>query len=56
MAKANKRYAAVAEKIDPDNFYPMADAFSLAKQTATAKFDEGVDVLFKIDFQTFELS
>jgi len=41
---ANKRYAAAAEKVDPDNFYPMAEAFSLIKETASAKFDETVDV------------
>jgi len=44
MAKTNKRYSAVAEKVDPDNFYPMSDVFALAKETASAKFDEGVDV------------
>ncbi len=41
---ANKRYAAVAEKVDPDNFYPMTEAFSLVKETGSAKFDETVDV------------
>ena len=40
----NKRYKAIAEKVDPENFYPMSEAFSLIKETATAKFDEGVDV------------
>ena len=44
MGKLTKRYAAIAEKVDPDNFYPMADAFSLVKETASAKFDEAVDV------------
>jgi len=44
MAKANKRYTAVAEKVNPDNFYPLVEAFNLAKQTASAKFDEAVDV------------
>ena len=48
MAKSNKRYAAVAEKVDADNFYPMADAFSLVKETASAKFDEGVDVAINL--------
>ena len=48
MAKANKRYSAVAEKVDADNFYPMADAFSLVKKTASAKFDEGVDVAINL--------
>ena len=44
MGKMNKRYKAIAEKVDPDNFYSVRDAFSLVKETATAKFDEGVDV------------
>ena len=41
---ANKRYSAAAEKVDPDNFYPMLEAFTLVKETASAKFDETVDV------------
>ncbi len=44
MAKTSKRYSAVAEKVDPDNFYSLDEVFSLAKETASAKFDEGVDV------------
>ena len=48
MAKARKRYSAVAEKVDPDNFYPLSDVFALAKETASAKFDEGVDVAINL--------
>jgi len=48
MAKMNKRYKAVAEKVDPENFYPLADALSLLKETASAKFDEGVDVAINL--------
>jgi len=44
MTKMNKRYKAIAEKVDPENFYSMADAFNLVKETASAKFDESVDV------------
>ena len=44
MAKMNKRYKSVAEKVDADNFYPLTDVFSLVKETASAKFDESVDV------------
>jgi len=44
MAKMTKRYSAVAEKVDPENFYSLDEVFSLAKETASAKFDEGVDV------------
>lgn len=45
---ANKRYQAVAEKVDPENFYPMGEAFGLVKETASAKFDEGVDVAINL--------
>lgn len=48
MANAAKRYSAVAEKVDPDNFYPLSDVFALAKETASAKFDEGVDVAINL--------
>ena len=41
---ANKRYNAVAEKVDVETFYALADAFALAKATASAKCDESVDV------------
>lgn len=44
MAKSNKRYAAAAEKVNPDDFYSLSDVFSLVKETASAKFDESVDV------------
>ena len=44
MGKMNKRYKAIAEKVDPENFYALNEAFSLVKETASAKFDEGVDV------------
>jgi len=48
MAKNNKRYSATAEKVDADNFYSLSDAFSLVKETASAKFDEGVDVAINL--------
>jgi large subunit ribosomal protein L1 len=44
MAKSNKRYSAVAEKVNPDSFYSLSDVFNLVKETASAKFDESVDV------------
>ena len=44
MAKSNKRYSAVAEKVNPEDFYSLSDVFNLVKETASAKFDESVDV------------
>ena len=43
-----KRYKGVAEKVDPDNFYSMVDAFGLVKETASTKFDESVDVAINL--------
>lgn len=48
MAKLTKRYKAIAEKVDPDHFYPMGEVFSLVKETASTKFDEGVDVAINL--------
>ena len=48
MAKTNKRYKAIAEKVNADHFYPLNEAFSLVKETASAKFDEGVDVAINL--------
>ena len=35
---------AIKEKIDPNRNYPVADALQLVKETATAKFDESIDI------------
>ena len=48
MAKMNKRMQAVTAKVDADKFYALDDAFSLAKETASAKFDESVDVAINL--------
>lgn len=48
MAKMNKRMQAVTEKVDADKFYALGDAFALAKDTASAKFDESVDVAINL--------
>ncbi|HEX6829891.1 MAG TPA: 50S ribosomal protein L1 [Burkholderiales bacterium] len=44
MTSLSKRYKAFAGKVDSTRAYPLGDALSLIKQTATAKFDESVDV------------
>jgi len=48
MAKSTKRYSAVAEKVDSESFYSLADAFALVKETASTKFDESVDVAINL--------
>jgi len=44
MAKLTKKQKAVAGKIEPQKLYSLTDALVLAKETATAKFDESIDV------------
>ena len=44
MAKLSKRQKAVQGKVDRSKNYAVVDALSLAKEFATAKFDESIDV------------
>jgi len=44
MATVSKRRKAFANKVDRIKAYPALDAMKLVKETATAKFDESVDV------------
>jgi len=44
MPRLSKRTKAIRAKIELNKSYPIDDALSLIKQTATAKFDESVDV------------
>lgn len=44
MAKLSKRVQALRAKVDRNKLYPVADALSLIKGNATAKFDESIDV------------
>ena len=44
MAKLSKRQKAVEGKVDRSKNYAVAEALSLAKELATAKFDESIDV------------
>ena len=46
--KLTKRLKAVAAKVDRTKVYPVADALALIKETATAKFDESVDVAVQL--------
>ena len=44
MAKVGKRLANVAATVDRSKFYEFEAAIEKVKQTASAKFDESVDV------------
>ena len=44
MAKLTKKQKAVAGKVVAQKLYPVTEALVLAKETATAKFDESIDV------------
>ncbi len=44
MAKLSKRQQAIKAKVDRSKLYPVTEALELVKQTATAKFDESIDV------------
>lgn len=48
MAKLSKRAKAIAEKINRDTLYPVSEAINLIKETATAKFDESIDVAIQL--------
>lgn len=44
MVKHSKRYTQIAEKIDPQTLYSPEEAIDLIKETASAKFDETVEL------------
>ncbi|MCL2075500.1 MAG: 50S ribosomal protein L1 [Betaproteobacteria bacterium] len=48
MARLTKRQKAIADKIEPQKLYAVAEALALAKETATAKFDESIDVAINL--------
>ncbi|MBB5020480.1 large subunit ribosomal protein L1 [Chitinivorax tropicus] len=48
MAKVSKRAQLLKAKVDRNKFYAIDEAISLAKETATAKFDESIDVAFNL--------
>ena len=52
MAKMSKRVQAFAEKVDREKLYPLLDAFQLVKDTASAKFDESVEVAINLGVNT----
>ncbi|MGB4610784.1 MAG: 50S ribosomal protein L1 [Saccharofermentanales bacterium] len=48
MAKRGKRYQEIAKKVDFEKTYEPNEAISLVKETATAKFDETVEMHFRL--------
>ena len=45
---SGKKFKDAAKKFDREMFYSPTEAVRLAKETATAKFDESVDVAFRL--------
>lgn len=48
MAKAGKRITAQRKKVDAAKAYPLAEACKVAVSTASAKFDETVEMVFNL--------
>ena len=48
MGKSSKRYQQVRDKIDRQKRYGLEEAIALAKEAATAQFDESVEVAIKL--------
>ena len=48
MAKLSKRTKAIQAKVEPRKLYVAADALTLVKSCANAKFDESVDVAVRL--------
>ena len=48
MKKASKRYAEASAKVDKTKVYSSEEAIKLAKETKSAKFDETVDLAFRL--------
>lgn len=48
MAKITKRMKAAQSKVEAQKFYAVPDALALVKETASAKFDESVDVAIQL--------
>ncbi len=52
MAKHGKKYRSAAEKVDSTQLYTPAKAIALAKEVATANFDETVEAHFRLGVDT----
>ena len=47
-AKMSKKTKALQGKVDSNKLYPLADALTIVKDCATAKFDESIDVAVQL--------
>lgn len=48
MAKISKRYKLIANKVDNNKLYQLDDALAIIKDTASAKFDESIDIAINL--------
>lgn len=48
MTNLSKRFKVIQAKVDRAKAYPVAEALKLIKETATAKFDESIDVAINL--------
>ncbi len=48
MTTMTKRMKALAPKVDRNKSYPVSDALTLVKTTATAKFNESIDIAINL--------
>ena len=48
MTKLTKKAKALQGKVDSNKLYPLADALTIVKDCATAKFDESIDVAVQL--------
>jgi large subunit ribosomal protein L1 len=48
MAKLTKRQKLWAEKVNPETFYSLGDAIKMAKELASSKFDESLEIAMNL--------